>query len=64
MNDLARRLHDLLHTGAPEPDRIITAGEIAGLAQEGLLLNGGVNHKWGVLCSLSVPCWRQLRSQR
>ena len=63
MNDLERRLSDLLHTGAPEPDRIITAGEIAGLAQEGPLPTGRMKHKWGVpllaaaavLAAVAVP---------
>ena len=63
MNDLERRLSDLLHTGAPEPDRIITAGEIVGLAQEGPRPNGRMNHRWGVpllaaaavLAAVAVP---------
>ena len=63
MNDLERQLSDLLHTGAPEPDRIITAGEIAGLAQECPLPNGRMNRKWGVpllaaaavLAAVAVP---------
>jgi Protein of unknown function (DUF4232) len=48
MNDLERRLSDLLHTGAPDPERIITASEIAGLAQDGRTPNGRVTQRWGV----------------
>jgi hypothetical protein len=48
MNDLEHRLSDLLHTGAPEPERIITASEIAGLAQDGSTRNGRVTQRWGV----------------
>lgn len=48
MNDLERRLTDLLHTGAPEPERVITANEIAELAQDGHMTNGRRLHRWGV----------------
>lgn len=48
MNDLERRLTDLLHTGAPEPERIITASEIAGLAQDWRRPDRRRLHVWGV----------------
>jgi len=48
MNDFEGRLADLLHTGTPEPDRIITASEIAELAQDGVTPNGHRVHRWGV----------------
>ena len=48
MNDLERRLSDLLHTGAPEPTRIITPGEIARLAQRGPMPRTRLTQRWGV----------------
>jgi len=48
MNDLEHRLSDLLHAGAPEPERIITSGEIAGLAQDALTPSGRITQRWGV----------------
>ena len=48
MNDLERRLSDLLHTGAPEPERIITPAEIAALAPDSPTPNGHVIGRWGV----------------
>jgi hypothetical protein len=48
MNDLERRLSDLLHTGAPEPTRIITPGEIARLAQRGPMPHPRLTQRWGV----------------
>lgn len=56
MNDLERRLSDLLHTGAPEPERLITASEIAELAQDGRAPNGRRFQRWGVplLAAVSV----------
>lgn len=34
MNELERTITDLLHTGTPEPERVITSREIAGLVQD------------------------------
>ena len=48
MNDLERRLSDLLHAGAPEPERIITAAEIEGLAHDVPKPKGTVTRRWGV----------------
>jgi hypothetical protein len=48
MNDLERRLSDLLHAGAPEPERTITVKEIAGLAQEAPTPDSRVLQRWGV----------------
>ena len=48
MNDLERRLSDLLHTGAPEPERIITAGEVERLAQLGPVPHSRITRRWGV----------------
>lgn len=48
MNDFEHRLTDLLHTGTPEPGRIINASEIAELAQGGLTPNGRRVQRWGV----------------
>ena len=48
MNDLERRLSDLLHTGAPEPTRIITPGEIARLARRGPMPRTRLTQRWGV----------------
>ncbi|MEO8518656.1 MAG: DUF4232 domain-containing protein [Dermatophilaceae bacterium] len=47
MNDLESRLSDLLHAGAPEPERVISASEIAALAQHDPP-RGGFFHGWGV----------------
>ena len=63
MNDLERRLSDLLHTGAPEPTRIITPGEIARLAQRGPMPHPRLTQRWGipllaaaaVLVAVAVP---------
>jgi len=48
MNDLERRLSDLLHTGTPEPERVIISSEIAGLAQDGRTPNQRHAQRWGV----------------
>lgn len=48
MNDLERRLSDLLHTGAPEPERTITPGEIARLAQHAPMPHRRITQRWGV----------------
>jgi hypothetical protein len=48
MNDLERRLSDLLHTGAPEPERTITPGEIARLAQHAPRPHRRITQSWGV----------------
>ena len=48
MNDLERRLSDLLHTGAPEPERTITPGEIARLAQHAPMPRKRLWQGWGV----------------
>jgi hypothetical protein len=48
MSDLERRLSDLLHAGAPEPERIISASEIAEMAQRGSGPSGRAARWWGV----------------
>ncbi|MEP7017296.1 MAG: DUF4232 domain-containing protein [Actinomycetota bacterium] len=48
MNDLERRLSDLLHAGAPEPERTITPGEIARLAQHAPMPRRRITKSWGV----------------
>jgi hypothetical protein len=50
MNDLEGRLSDLLHTGAPEPERTITPGEIARLAQHAPvpMPRRRITQSWGV----------------
>ncbi|MEP7035065.1 MAG: DUF4232 domain-containing protein [Dermatophilaceae bacterium] len=49
MNDLERRLSVLLHTGAPEPERLINSAKIAGLAQgTPTLKQGRPSSRWGV----------------
>jgi len=48
MNDLERRLSDLLHSGAPEPERVISASEIAELATNDPSTRGGFGKVWGV----------------
>ena len=48
MNDLERRLSDLLHTGAPEPERTITPGEIARLAEHAPKPHRRITQGWGV----------------
>ena len=60
MNDLERQLSDLLHTGAPEPERAITSSQIAELA-----LGGDAPHRgtqtWGVpLLAAASVCSRSL----
>lgn len=48
MNDLERRLSDLLHTGTPEPERAITSSEIAELALDGHTPHRRAIQTWGV----------------
>jgi Protein of unknown function (DUF4232) len=48
MNDLERRLSDLLHNGAPEPERTITPGEIARFAQHAPMPHRRITQRWGV----------------
>jgi len=48
MNDFESRLADLLHTGAPEPRRVITASEIAGLPHEARKPSPRRAQRWGV----------------
>jgi hypothetical protein len=48
MNDFERHLTDLLHTGTPQPERIITASEIAELAQYEHAPKGHRSQRWGV----------------
>lgn len=63
MNDFERRLTDLLHTGTPQPERVITASEIAELAQYEHAPEGHLPTRWGVplmaaaavLAAVAVP---------
>ncbi|NMM22231.1 MAG: DUF4232 domain-containing protein [Phycicoccus sp.] len=48
MNDFERHLTDLLHAGTPQPQRVITASEIAELAQEERAPRGRRSQRWGV----------------
>lgn len=49
MNELERQLSELLHTGTPEPERLITSSEIAGLAQSSpTLKQSRPTQRWGV----------------
>ena len=48
MNDLERRLSDLLHTGTPEPERAITSNDIAELAMDRHTPNRHRVQTWGV----------------
>ena len=63
MNDFEGHLTDLLHTGTPQPERIITASEIAELAQHEHTQKGHRSQRWGiplmaaaaVLVAVAVP---------
>ncbi|HEY8653287.1 MAG TPA: DUF4232 domain-containing protein [Dermatophilaceae bacterium] len=63
MNDFERHLTDLLHAGTPQPQRNMTASEIAELAQDEHAPRGHRWQRWGVpvmaaaavLAAVAVP---------
>lgn len=65
MNDFERRLTDLLHTGTPQPERVITASELSELAQDEHAPRGHRSTRWGVplmaaaavLVAVTVPVY-------